>query len=225
MFPHKTQVHISIIVFFFFFSHWVTWKCFSRIHPSLPVQLSSLSRGRRCQLLVLLRWATFSFTRPVSDLARVSTRVYARVNELTSVKAVLACRLQVHVSFLHFFGFFLFFPRKSLAFGAHNLIISITNQLLAFLNENKEIFMCAFARTMLAKHSRNPSIFELFMYNPWARILSKMRPFKSKQLNSTYNSKTAVSFPQCARRWNIWNIVQVYCGPGKTKQTRSLWYL
>ena len=54
------------------------------------------------------------------------------------MKSILSRGFDVHISFLHVFGFLFFHQRKSLAFGAHNLIISVTQRFLVFLYHDKK---------------------------------------------------------------------------------------
>ena len=53
------------------------------------------------------------------------------------MKSILSRGFDVHISFLHVFGFLFLHQRKSLAFGAHNLIISVAQRFLVFLYQDE----------------------------------------------------------------------------------------
>lgn len=73
--------------------------------------------------------STREFAREVS----CGFNVHAR-RKRNLMETIFPRGFNVHVRLLHVVRFLLFHPRKPLAFSAYNLIVSISNQLLFFLN-------------------------------------------------------------------------------------------
>ena len=54
------------------------------------------------------------------------------------MEPIFPCRFNVHICLFHFFRLLLLHPRKSLSLCAYNLIVSISDQFLFFLQGNQQ---------------------------------------------------------------------------------------